>query len=178
MKPLDPHNINLFGRTLLDGFKLIVFCTQHLWGSKYAFPHAELTQQPISSSQRRETQRPRTVLFTSHEYFHFETSSLSNKCWYNTCCSNKAHSTTASPGSASKRSQGAELSLAGDSLDPPDQHRSVLFCRESCSTGKEEVIFFFQHRAENQICTSRAMRMRTSLLPEVRDQQLSSTLQT
>lgn len=109
MKLLDPHNIHLLDRTLLDVFKLIVFCTQHLFGSKYPFPHAELTQQPVSSSQRREIERPRTVLFTSHRYLHLEVSRFSYKWWYCTCCSNKSHNTAASLDSALTRRAHKEL---------------------------------------------------------------------
>lgn len=57
MKLLDTRNIHLLDRTLLAVFKLIVFCTQHLWGSKYPFPHAELTQQTVSSlTEERNTE--------------------------------------------------------------------------------------------------------------------------
>lgn len=63
----------------MDVFKLIVFRTQHLWGSKYPFPRAELTQQPVCSSQKREIQRPRRGLFTSYGYLHLEMSGFSYK---------------------------------------------------------------------------------------------------
>lgn len=63
----------------MDVFKLIVLCTPHLWGSEHPFPHAELTQLPVCSSQGREIERPRTVLFTSHGHLHLEMSGFSYK---------------------------------------------------------------------------------------------------
>ena len=176
MKLLDPHNIHLLDRTLLDVFKLIVFCTQHLWGSKYPFPHPELTQQPVSSSQRREIQRPRSVLFTSHGYLHMEMSRFSYKCWYCICCSNKSHSTAASLDSALTR-------RAHEELNPQQQccelgplwilqmSADLSSFGEGAAAQIRKSLMFLQRSADNQLSTSGAMRMRTSSLPEeLRDQ--------
>lgn len=93
MKLLNPRNIHLLDRTLLAVFKLIVFCMQHLWGSKYPFPQLSSPNRLYPAPQRSEIQKPRSALLTSQEYLHLEMSRFRYKCWYSTHCSHKSHST-------------------------------------------------------------------------------------
>lgn len=82
---------------------------QDLWGSQYPSSLAELTQQPVSNTQRREIQRPRTVLFTGDGPLHLETSKFSYTFWQCTMCSNKSPSIAASLNRALTRKAHEEL---------------------------------------------------------------------
>lgn len=137
MKLLNPCNSHLPDRTLQAVFKMIVFCMQHLWRSKYPFPQLSSPNRLYPSSQRREIQRPRSALFTSQGYLHWKCQDLGTSV-------GTAHAAVTNP----------RAPLALTVLQPESSQGA-----ESSAQVRKRLMFF-QHSEDNQLCTSRAMRVR------------------